>query len=220
MLLADYIRSQAAWRKGKAEQHPDDERNARSARALLGLAEVVEAMEKTPGGADLIESIEDELSRRSGGVAMPGELVSREVSRYGFDTEAPEPAPFLGALLSAAHADVAQEALDRLVAFVTENAVLWADVLAGNRGMMRRAAKAKAAVEELAASTGLRVELGDVEITAKLLVSASDADGSGEHEFGYIASMAVDLSGPYDLRDVVADLLAGTDLRPESPSVD
>lgn len=220
MLLVDYIRSQAEWRKGKAEQHPDDARNARSARALQGLAEAVEAMEKTSGEADLIASIEDELSRRSGGVAKPGELVSRAVSRYGFDTEAPEPAPFLGALLSKAHADVAQEALDRLVAFVTENAVLWADVLAGNRGMMRKAAKAKAVVEELATSTGLRVELGDVEITAKLLVSPSDGDGSVEHEFGYVASMAVDLSGPYDLRDVVAGLLAGTDLRPEALTVD
>src|SRR5664279_1223608 len=141
-------------------------------------------MEKTPAEANLIESIEDQWNRRSGGIARPGELFSGEVSRYGFDTEAPEPAPFLAALLSLAHADVAEEELDRLLAFVSENAVLWADVLAGNRGVMRRAAKAKAVVEELAASTGLRVELGDLKITAKLLVSAADGDRSAEHEFG------------------------------------
>ena len=39
--LQDNFRAQARWRREKAEEYPDDERNAQSAAALESLAEYV-----------------------------------------------------------------------------------------------------------------------------------------------------------------------------------
>lgn len=76
---SDYFRAQAEWRRQKAEEYPDDARNARSAEALDSLAEYMES-----GEADrLVECLTPHLS--SEGFSLGGEETHREVARYGFN---------------------------------------------------------------------------------------------------------------------------------------
>jgi hypothetical protein len=86
--LTTYIRAQARWRHDRAEEYPDDERNLRSARALDELADLVESGEILEGAEDVepfaLEILEEQLDAGTD-VGVPGEQVSREVSRWGFD---------------------------------------------------------------------------------------------------------------------------------------
>jgi hypothetical protein len=74
--LTDYLRSQAAWRDGEAEQHPDDERHAQSAAALRSLAEFVESGD----AEEVVSALEPHLS----GSLLGGQRTSRAVTRYGY----------------------------------------------------------------------------------------------------------------------------------------
>ena len=78
MSLSDYFRSQADWRRQKAEQYPEDERNAQSAEALESLADYVEGDEPS---SQLIAGLGEHLLE---GVTLGGEETQREVARYGF----------------------------------------------------------------------------------------------------------------------------------------
>ena len=76
-----FLRQQAEWRLWKAEEDPEDHRNARSADALVEVAARVERLD-----------VGDERLRRlamvhadDGDVLTPGEEPARLAGRYGFD---------------------------------------------------------------------------------------------------------------------------------------
>ena len=81
--FATYVREQARWRRKKAEEYPDDERNARAADALSALADIAEAGEDV-GLNEEIERLRayyvEDIDRFS-----PGENGSRAISRFGFN---------------------------------------------------------------------------------------------------------------------------------------
>lgn len=77
--LAEYFRSQANWREGRAEEYPDDKRNEQSARALQSLAEFVESDEPN---VQVVAALEGDLHPDSH--ALGGEETARAVSRYGY----------------------------------------------------------------------------------------------------------------------------------------
>ena len=83
MSLSDYFRSQADWRRQKAEEYPEDERNAQSAAALESLAEYVEPDEHGEYEAGpVIDRLLPHLADH--GMSLGGEETARAVSRYGF----------------------------------------------------------------------------------------------------------------------------------------
>jgi hypothetical protein len=77
-----YIRSTADWRDRKAEEYPDDERNARSATALREMADLVEQLPED--AAEFVALSEVILCVLTDDILMPGEEASRFLSRYGF----------------------------------------------------------------------------------------------------------------------------------------
>ena len=82
MSLSDYFRNQAAWRSQKADEYPDDSRNAQSADALYSLAEYVEGDQR--GGKEtgaLVAALEQHLFDAT---LLGGPSMARAVSRYGF----------------------------------------------------------------------------------------------------------------------------------------
>ncbi len=82
MSLSDYFRSQAEWRRQKAEEYPEDERNAQSADALDSLADYVAPDEHGQYEAgSVLTVLEPHLFE---GVSLGGEETGRVVSRYGF----------------------------------------------------------------------------------------------------------------------------------------
>ena len=83
MSLSGYFRSQADWRRQKADEYPEDERNAQSADALESLAAFIEPNEHGDYEAG---AMIDRLNAHLFGPGMPlgGEQTQREVSRYGF----------------------------------------------------------------------------------------------------------------------------------------
>lgn len=85
--LSEYFAAQAQWRWQKAEEYPEDERNAQSARALESLAEHVAAEEDSD--EPLIAALKNHLD--DSGFVFGGEEVNRAVARYGFDREATKP---------------------------------------------------------------------------------------------------------------------------------
>jgi hypothetical protein len=79
--LSEYFRSQAGWRRVKAEEYPEDERNPQSAAALDSLAEYVE--DEAEAGS-VLTRLEPHLFE---GPTLGGEKTNREVARYGFGYE-------------------------------------------------------------------------------------------------------------------------------------
>jgi hypothetical protein len=77
MSLSDVFRNTARWRELKAEEYPEDERNAQSAAALHSLAEYVAHED----AADLVAALEPFVYD---GPSLGGEQTSRVVSRYGY----------------------------------------------------------------------------------------------------------------------------------------
>jgi hypothetical protein len=75
--LADYFAAQAEWRRQQAEQHPDDDRNPQSARALGALASYVS--ETQTEGFRLLAELELYLFKGQ----LGGGGTQREVARYG-----------------------------------------------------------------------------------------------------------------------------------------
>jgi hypothetical protein len=74
--LAEIFRDQARWRQTKAEEYPDDYRNAQSASALNSLANYVLECDPT--------EVEDAHDFLFNGVHFAGEQTGHAVSRYGF----------------------------------------------------------------------------------------------------------------------------------------
>lgn len=77
--LGKYLREQADWRRSKAEEYPDDERNVNSARALDDLAAVVD---ERPDDVRVRYLTDHHLLES---VALGGEKTHRHVARWGFD---------------------------------------------------------------------------------------------------------------------------------------
>jgi hypothetical protein len=79
--LSDYFRSQAEWRRSKAEEYPEDKRNEQSAAALEDLAEFIEPDEQRQFEAgSILDALEPHLFQFS----LGGEETARAVVRYGF----------------------------------------------------------------------------------------------------------------------------------------
>ena len=85
MALSDYFASQAEWRRHKAEEYPEDARNAQSARALESLAAFVARDEEghSEAGA-IVDALEKHMFDED---SFGGEEAERAVSRYGFGYE-------------------------------------------------------------------------------------------------------------------------------------
>lgn len=81
--LADYVRDQAAWRRTKAAQFPDDPRNASSANALERLALFVEDLESSD--RDLHDLIE--LNAFDGAQFVASDDARRAIASWGFDRD-------------------------------------------------------------------------------------------------------------------------------------
>lgn len=78
--LAETFRSQAEWRDTKAEEYPEDERNAQGAAALRSLADYAESDEREAVSAvQALQPFEHDT-----GFLMGGEEANRAVSRYGY----------------------------------------------------------------------------------------------------------------------------------------
>jgi len=80
--LAEYVREQASWRRSKAEQFPEDVRNARSAIALERLAVWIED-ELPTDDRRLLQLIE--LGSFTDGRFVAGEEARRAIASWGFD---------------------------------------------------------------------------------------------------------------------------------------
>lgn len=84
--LSSYVRAQAEWRRAKAEEYPEDERNARSAAALEDFAQYVAELEEAgdPRARYLAQY------HQPGGAETPigGEETGRQISRWGFHRSA------------------------------------------------------------------------------------------------------------------------------------
>jgi hypothetical protein len=76
--LGKYLREQAAWRRSKAEEYPEDERNVRSAEALDALAEYVD---ERPNDVRVRYLTDHHLFEA---VTLGGEETHRQVARWGF----------------------------------------------------------------------------------------------------------------------------------------
>ncbi|HEV8534871.1 MAG TPA: hypothetical protein VGR87_04010 [Candidatus Limnocylindria bacterium] len=82
--LAEFVRERASWRRTKAKQFPDDERNLTSADALEELASYVEKLPDTD--RDLIELIElDAFDDRDRFIAS--HEARRATARWGHDSD-------------------------------------------------------------------------------------------------------------------------------------
>jgi len=85
-VLAEHLRNQAAWRAGKADEYPEDARNARSAAALEALAEHVERLPDTDANLRLLAAVHESYASD---VFSPSEEGAALISRFGFDQEEP-----------------------------------------------------------------------------------------------------------------------------------
>jgi hypothetical protein len=100
-LAADYLEEQAAWRQRKADEWPDDPRNARSAAALAAAATYVRQLDDSHRQLDLLAGLDAELEAwQHGGSLDAGtgaltvdEQASGTVARFCFDNEATTPGP-------------------------------------------------------------------------------------------------------------------------------
>lgn len=89
--LTEYVRAQADWRRKKADEFPDDERNLRSAEALESLADFIEhGSEEDFHESELKHPtlpIMDEYLRYCHG--EPDEFVKHLLSRHGYERPLP-----------------------------------------------------------------------------------------------------------------------------------
>ena len=132
-MLSDYIRAQALWRESKAEEYPDDERNAHSAAALEALAAYVD---KGADACDTWTITTLDLLLDEG--TEPDGRVSRAVSRYGFSHGAPSHlhhAAFLDALVTDAYMDAYEVMIESEGASVYDDAFNPCEIDAAHRGV-------------------------------------------------------------------------------------
>ena len=99
--LADYLAEQAEWRWRKAEEYPEDPRNARSAEALGKLAAYVRSLSAEDPIFIGLESVQ----ATEADVYLPGDEGRALISRYGFRQEPENPHSFLERVLEAAERD-------------------------------------------------------------------------------------------------------------------
>ena len=75
--LGDYFRAQAEWRSAKAEDYPEDRRNAQSAVALVSVAAFVDENSELA----VVKALGPHLFQ---GAILGGEESQRAVARYGY----------------------------------------------------------------------------------------------------------------------------------------
>jgi len=80
--LADFFDAQARWREGRAEEYPDDTRNAISAVALTDLAQYVRNLPDFDSRLQALAGVAQFVMPTD--VLMPGEEATRIASRHGF----------------------------------------------------------------------------------------------------------------------------------------
>jgi hypothetical protein len=91
--LADYVGDQALWRHAKAQEHPDDLRNERSAESLR---ELVAAIHELPDDHPLVVVVKDTMDRLVGlDILAPGDSWHYAVSHYGWFSVRQAPSDFL-----------------------------------------------------------------------------------------------------------------------------
>lgn len=103
MRLADYLREQARWREIKAEEYPEDARNARSARVLFDAAEYVAQL--PDDDSRLVRLDQARCFTALPDMFCGGEEVGHVVRLYGFHGPAWSPSAFLDDLAGAAERD-------------------------------------------------------------------------------------------------------------------
>ena len=79
--LADYFRREAEWRWSKAEEHHDDRRNERCAKALQELASFVETLPENDGRLLLLRG----LDQGPEDIWTPWGDAAKEASRFRFN---------------------------------------------------------------------------------------------------------------------------------------
>ncbi len=94
------IQSAAHWRAEKAEEYPEDERNAQSATSLYALAERINALPSDHSDIRRLWNIEKESDDDQS--LLLTKLLSEILSRYGFDdtSEMGDPEQFLSSFVS------------------------------------------------------------------------------------------------------------------------
>ena len=102
ILLAEWLDYQAAWRTMKAEEYPEDDRNASSAHALFEAAAYARTMADDDPRLVVLYGVESPVL---------GQEASRLASRYGFDERGPgySEDEFIADLLAAVERDLAAE---------------------------------------------------------------------------------------------------------------
>jgi hypothetical protein len=110
--IVEYLRGQASWRAWKAEEYPEDARNARSAEHLTALAEYVQQLPDNDENLRKLEvAVVDAVD-----VWMPGERAAWLVSRFGFDAPVPveDFGEFLAELAETEIGDIAKTGIEEL----------------------------------------------------------------------------------------------------------
>jgi len=79
-IIAEGIADQADWRREKAGEYPDDPRNLNAADAIVGLADYVRQL---PEGDTRLQKLAEFAVVDD--VFAPGQELSRDISRFGFD---------------------------------------------------------------------------------------------------------------------------------------
>lgn len=105
--LANYFWGQTQWRQQKAEEYPDDHRNARSALGLEELAQWVQGLDDTDPRLRTLAALD---WWHEGDEVFPvGEESGRVASRYRFDLEDESPDRFLARFIQACVEDALQQ---------------------------------------------------------------------------------------------------------------
>jgi hypothetical protein len=104
-MLAEFCEGHAEWRDGKAEEYPDDSRNAASAKTLRQFAGWVRGLPHD--GVDLarLKALTARCEASDGMMAFSGEEASRVVARIGFSHLATFEG-YLAGIVSAAERDI------------------------------------------------------------------------------------------------------------------
>jgi hypothetical protein len=103
----DEVTDQAAWRREKAVEYPDDDRNVKSVAALDALADWITAHPSAPVLGELADALEYLYAGPDYGITFVPS-VSERLGRYGFHDGRPEsPETFLTDLVAAIAREVA-----------------------------------------------------------------------------------------------------------------
>lgn len=142
------VESSAQWRAEKAEQYPDDSRNARSSHALKKLAEKMHAL---PADDEYVLAYEAVMARMDDDdLYRVSEHESQFIGRYGFDyPQDGDPSDFLGALTEYCQ-ELIDEAEERTAEEERDHAYEEAKGAAGEEAQEAAHKVAKVAADETA----------------------------------------------------------------------